>query len=1035
MRAFQKKLLISRKAWVPPGAHAAIDWKANRSQGRPTLACTRTGRGAAVDRSGAFNDFAADTMRRTNMGVRLDPATVNLIQNPRGIGGGFGLFPIGWSSATLSGVTPSCEGPAIVDGFPCTLIRISGTTSGVANNLQIFFNTTTMGSALSGDTVLSAYRVKLMEGDMTGLQGFKFALREHSGSIVNFTPATSHVFDSTGRWYVDRQPYVLTQNCFVRPNLFCPVSTTAGQTVNILLAVFPVAAKNVASFLVPVTNDDFTPTTANLLRDGPLPAVTFISADVDLAMTVTTGVTYQGYTGQTIRIFGTSDASPSTHTATWDSLAGTTAACVATDYLRSEAYMALYAGSTANITSLLMSWRGVTTGNVVTNTLNSNAVAPDSTVRKKTGFFTATGATTVKCVVGVNLIPVLNSAVDITLFVATDTDHKPTLYKGSDTTTAVATLNAGTVTAQTVGDIGTKGSWRFDFYPGEGAAYEILRIASQSGATNYLAILQVLATDKVVARRVVSGVADADVTIATGRLSRDMLSRLVIAAGATGVNISLNGRTAVALGAALPFSDGALVTLGRIMGEGSLNASWNKTLSAAQAQARSRVGKNMTIVIVRSQSLDAGTHGHVTTTYLTTVNDLPSKWASVPAGRPRAFMFLVDNVALSADPVPPSAADYNSFKRASDIRMGSARLDGNEQATDMTVSSAYLLAFTPVLSRQGPGGSTHAMTPTEVVCRKLADALGENNVTLGFTDSVGGASVRSMVKVPGASTLPNGVVPYADLETAMTRAKAIADLQGLTINRVVYCHSGHPQDDDQASSVTTIAKLDLKTTIAASALSIFGHATENIFINTMHGVHDGSHTGSVLGDASLADTDYNLACPEYFMSRLAGLDGQYGDKQHRSARGQELIGQRIAKAALAVIRGESWSGAVSVTGAVRVGNVVTLSTTGAKTLPLQINTTDVIAKAQSGFKVFKVSDSSDVPSTISVSGSSIIVTATNGSINEPLRIEGGLDGYQTAYPYTQSEQARMNICDSSADLFDDGSPDYQWLRAFTITTS
>src|SRR5215472_3121100 len=119
--------------------------------GPPTsfLTTTRAGTAYAVDASGNWASFAANTPRITNLGLLVEEARTNSIRNNSMQGavvGTPGTLPTNWSIG-LAGLSQQVVGIGTVNGIDYIDLRLFGTTASTSGYIALFENTSAIAAA------------------------------------------------------------------------------------------------------------------------------------------------------------------------------------------------------------------------------------------------------------------------------------------------------------------------------------------------------------------------------------------------------------------------------------------------------------------------------------------------------------------------------------------------------------------------------------------------------------------------------------------------------------------------------------------------------------------------------------------------------------------------------------------------------------------------------------------------------------------------------------------------------------------------
>lgn len=164
---------ISRGAnsWVTPNASIDLDFANSRAFGTTigSLSVTNNGNGTAVDASGVWHTFAANTPRITNLGITIEEARTNSIRNNTMTGaaaGTPGTLPFFWSTSGASGLTTSIVGVGKQNNVDYIDLRIFGTSTGT---FFVLFFDNTGATASVGQVWTESFFIALTAGSLSGV--------------------------------------------------------------------------------------------------------------------------------------------------------------------------------------------------------------------------------------------------------------------------------------------------------------------------------------------------------------------------------------------------------------------------------------------------------------------------------------------------------------------------------------------------------------------------------------------------------------------------------------------------------------------------------------------------------------------------------------------------------------------------------------------------------------------------------------------------------------------------------------------------
>lgn len=188
------------------GASFHADFVNNRVYGASDIATafpvTRSGTAYADDSANLWAPVSADTLRRTDKGLRIEESRTNSIRNnsmqgaATGAIGSGGALPTNWVFVSTGGLARTVIGTGTDSGTDYIDIRFSGTTSGTA--LNIAFEGGVQTAAVQNQTWSMACHTSIAGGGTTNITTIRYVLIENnsggsvlSSSVLVFTPTTA----------------------------------------------------------------------------------------------------------------------------------------------------------------------------------------------------------------------------------------------------------------------------------------------------------------------------------------------------------------------------------------------------------------------------------------------------------------------------------------------------------------------------------------------------------------------------------------------------------------------------------------------------------------------------------------------------------------------------------------------------------------------------------------------------------------------------------------------------------------------------
>ncbi len=151
------------------------------------LSVTRSGTAYADDSSGAWSSFSANTLRRTNKGLKIEGPRTNSIRNNSAQGAANpSTLPTNWGNTALA-VTMTVIGTGTENGVDYIDLRFNGTPSSTAAQTLLFNGTIT---DTAGDTVANSIFLKLVSGTFTNTSQITLRAGGEAGGTA-FTPTST----------------------------------------------------------------------------------------------------------------------------------------------------------------------------------------------------------------------------------------------------------------------------------------------------------------------------------------------------------------------------------------------------------------------------------------------------------------------------------------------------------------------------------------------------------------------------------------------------------------------------------------------------------------------------------------------------------------------------------------------------------------------------------------------------------------------------------------------------------------------------
>lgn len=148
----------------------------------PAVTVTRSTADYVQDLAGTWSAGVANTLRRTDRGAYVEPASTNSLRNSTGAGavaGTPGTLPTNWAFTAVNGLTREVVGVATEGGMSCTDLRVSGTATATTTQ-QITLEANTQIAAAPGQVWSASVSHRLTAGSNTNVTGYSLRFLERS---------------------------------------------------------------------------------------------------------------------------------------------------------------------------------------------------------------------------------------------------------------------------------------------------------------------------------------------------------------------------------------------------------------------------------------------------------------------------------------------------------------------------------------------------------------------------------------------------------------------------------------------------------------------------------------------------------------------------------------------------------------------------------------------------------------------------------------------------------------------------------------
>lgn len=1024
--------IVAASLWTLPGAISDKDLTNNTAYGTPVPTIVgRATSGFSHDSKGNFTQFPKNTARLTDLGVLTETQGISYIRNSSFVG----CFAPNWVGPNLRIALPAGLGYSLdtgtKNGMPGLFLNIFGTSSITATALIIFSNNTDFPITAGHSALTSAYIAQISGGfgDPSNFSIVDFNMagteRRADGSAIRTVfPTSSFIINSDPLYYDFNYNVTDVTTAYFSPALRFGVQGGSAIALGLFVA-FPQCEMDVPFTSSPIVNDPYIPL-SNLAPNpgfsGGVPGTTTLPSGYAIQSSVpytTKFIGIQSVSGKNamvIEFSATFGASVSTNFFIFEN--GTNIGAAVGDLFVSQFSLAFLSGDMSGVASMGMTFRELNGGTPVQNDNFPVITALTSELQQKFSQYTVAMGNTNNITTGIFIVPLPNTTQSFRLaFYLPELDKNNPPVPLSPLTRAADVFTGSPLT-------GTEGALQLEHAPGEWLNnYPIFGL--NDGTTNNQAAVMYDSIDHMILRVTKDGTST-DTQVETGRLAGFIPSKTNMTWGDGKIRVSSNGNETIEVSAPWPFTTNPVVFKGPNSGYYRRETYWDYLLNSDTLRGLSSNGFMCLQSLGSAQSNSLGSHAFVSYLLTSTNFYMPAGWVQAPFSVPKSLMFLVEPTPLDL---------VSGAVRISDMRFGSNRASGAATFTDMSVLDQYLASFTSSKGKQFVT-SSGAMTLHDVMVRILADKLGNNAFVLGSTNAVGGASIRSMLKVP-TQPLQNGVVPYDANLAATRRGKEISRIQGMRHRVIAWLNNGHQSDGSQPVATTVDDWTLQKQTSTADILNITGQSTAPIYIGNLFGDFANTERNAITGNLLLYLAGiYEMHGSEFAWMTLGQiLGGYFGDNNHFAWLGTMYTGQRYARALYSLLTTGSWPITLAVS-AVRTANYIEIEFQ-IPVPPIVFDVTNVTNPSNynipglGGVQVLKQSDSSylTMTSMVPILPNKIGITFSDTISNDiDLFVDIALYGYTTPFTnmYVQTEQPRCIIRDSDPTLFPNGLPDYGW---------
>lgn len=356
-----------------------------------------------------------------------------------------------------------------------------------------------------------------------------------------------------------------------------------------------------------------------------------------------------------------------------------------------------------------------------------------------------------------------------------------------------------------------------------------------------------------------------------------------------------------------------------------------------------------------------------------------------------------------------------------DVRMGLPTSGGSDPVLD----PATLTSFTPLVARAGQGGGGRGETAMEAFATNLsilARDIGIQFRSLNFTAAQGGTVYSGLAK---------GSQIYANMLTALTKAKTLAEAQGW---QLVVAGSLHKHGEGDANNVNYYNFLmDWQADIDADVKAITGQTLDVMLFMGQPSSFQGTNPQAVQAMVNAHNTSPNhwLTGPDYPFGEF------YSDETHFHGPGYFLIGEQMALAYRDLMwgRGHRISQMLSAT---REGNIVWIDW-DVPVPPLVFDTTTISQRDVMGLRY------TDSEGEITITTAEITMNGVGQEVGRiRLTLASTPNGAAETIHYAMSpkiteptvNRARGNIRDSRGETSRyDGRPLHNWAPHHRISVT
>jgi hypothetical protein len=315
----------------------------------------------------------------------------------------------------------------------------------------------------------------------------------------------------------------------------------------------------------------------------------------------------------------------------------------------------------------------------------------------------------------------------------------------------------------------------------------------------------------------------------------------------------------------------------------------------------------------------------------------------------------------------------------------------------------HLTGFQPLVSRDGAGGGNRGESLAEAMAARLSETArlaGAQFKSLWFCAGMGGTAY---------SGLEQGTIPYANMLTAISRAKTLAEELGMrvVVDAAILAHGEADANNTNYESELLTWQSNIETDVK----SITGQIADiPFFMNQPSSFYSASEATRAMQRIASSSAKHFLLGPNYPFEFAS-------DVLHLSGPGYFQASETASK----VLRDYLWSASppdcLHITEAARASTTVTL-TYHVPDGPLTFDTTQVNSQTNHGF-VFKDSDGEVAINSVSITHSGIdgigrvVIELANEPSGVDEMVEYALVGHSGSR--TVATIPRGNLRDSAGD--------------------